>query len=47
MIKWIYDIIFLEHRELLFIISNIIILLMIIITIFLIKNEVKRSNGNN
>ncbi len=44
MIRWIYDNMFLEHKELLFIISVIIILLIIIFTFYYVGKELKNES---
>ena len=41
MIKWIYDKMFLEHHEVLFIVSMIVIVLIILTTIYLVMKELK------
>ncbi len=47
MIKWIYDDILLERQELLFISCMAIILLIIIVTIFLVRKELKENKNVN
>ena len=44
MIKWIYDNMFLEHKEVLFIVSVIILLLVIILTFYYVGKEIKNEN---
>lgn len=44
MIKWIYDNMFLEHKEVLFIVSVIILLLVIILTFYYVGKELKNEN---
>ena len=41
MIKWIYEKIFLEQHDTLFITSMIIIILIILVTIYLVRKELK------
>ena len=45
MIKWIYNDIFLEKQETLFVISMIIIIMIIISTIYLVHRELKKSKS--
>ena len=45
MIKWIYNDIFLEKQETLFVISMIIIIMIIISTIYLVHRELKNSKS--
>lgn len=47
MVKWIYNSLFLEHQELLFIISIIVIIIIIVVTIYLVYHELKRGNNAN
>ena len=45
MIKWIYNNVYLENHELLFYIAVSIIILIIIITIYLVRKELKNVHN--
>ena len=44
MIKWIYSNFFLENKEILFIISIIVILIIIFLTFYFVGKELKNEN---
>lgn len=44
MIEWLYNSLYLEHKELLFIISVIVIIMIIIFTFYLVNKELKNDS---